>query len=182
VYYIKQISDLEQYKSSASPSPGTLGDTATVDLWPIYKSSICLMHYARYPNITFNKSPFFGYLVEFGYLHRGNPFYFQKHSANIQDIHKIVLNNSTVVVYTFMAILFISELHLCEALHPLTAYCLAHTVLIIWSRLRLTDVCYPVVDIPCRNGILPRWNYRPGSAALPFCLCTCSVIAGILKR
>jgi len=49
----------------------------------------------------------------------------------------------------------------------LTAYCLAHTVLNIRSRLRLTDACYPVVDLPCRDGILTRWNYRPGSAAHP---------------
>ena len=48
-----------------------------------------------------------------------------------------------------------------------TACCLAHIVLNIWSYLRLPDACYPVVDLPCRDGILTRWNYRPCSAALP---------------
>ena len=50
----------------------------------------------------------------------------------------------------------------------LTACCLAPTVLNIWSYLRLPDVCYPVVDLPCRSGIYTRWNYRPCSAAHPF--------------
>ncbi len=48
-----------------------------------------------------------------------------------------------------------------------TAYCLAHTVLNVWSYPRLPDACYPVADLPCRDGILTRWNDRPGSAALP---------------
>ena len=50
----------------------------------------------------------------------------------------------------------------------LTACCLAPTVLNIWSYLRLPDVCYPVADLPCRNGSLTRWNYRPCSAAHPY--------------
>jgi hypothetical protein len=41
-------------------------------------------------------------------------------------------------------------------------------VLNIWSYLRLPDVCYPVVDLPCRNGTYTRWNNRPCSAAHPF--------------
>ena len=52
----------------------------------------------------------------------------------------------------------------------LTACCLAPIVLNIWSYLRLPDVCYPVADLPCRGGSLTRWNYRPCSAALPYCL------------
>ena len=50
----------------------------------------------------------------------------------------------------------------------LAACCLAHTVLNIWSHLRLSDACYPVADLPCRDGIYTRWNYRPCSAAHPF--------------
>ena len=49
----------------------------------------------------------------------------------------------------------------------LTACWLAPIVLNIWSRLRLPDACYPVVDLPCRDGTSTRWNYRPGSAAPP---------------
>jgi len=49
----------------------------------------------------------------------------------------------------------------------LTACCLAPIVLNIWSYLRLPDVCYPVADLPCRNGSHSRWNDRPCSAALP---------------
>ena len=40
----------------------------------------------------------------------------------------------------------------------LTACWLAPTVLNIWSYLRLPDVCYPVVDLPCRSGTYTRWN------------------------
>jgi hypothetical protein len=47
-----------------------------------------------------------------------------------------------------------------------TACWLALIVLNIWSYLRLPDVCYPVVDLPCRDGILTRRNHRPCSAAL----------------
>ena len=50
----------------------------------------------------------------------------------------------------------------------LTACCLAHAVLNIWDHSRLPDACYPVADLPCRDGIPTRWNYRPGSAAHPF--------------
>ena len=50
----------------------------------------------------------------------------------------------------------------------LTACYLAHTVLNIWSYLRLPGACYPMADLPCRDGILTRWNYRPCSAALPY--------------
>jgi hypothetical protein len=39
----------------------------------------------------------------------------------------------------------------------LTAYWLAHIVLNIWSYLRLPDDCYPMVDLPCRDGVLTRW-------------------------
>ncbi len=49
----------------------------------------------------------------------------------------------------------------------LTACYLAHTVLNIWSHLRLPGACYPVADLPCRDGIHTRWNNRPCSAALP---------------
>ena len=52
----------------------------------------------------------------------------------------------------------------------LTAYWLAPIVLNIWPYRRLPDVCYPVVDLPCRSGDHTRWNYRPGSAAHPFLL------------
>ncbi len=50
----------------------------------------------------------------------------------------------------------------------LTACCLAHIVLNVWSYLRLPDDCYPVADLPYRDGILTRWKYRPCSAAHPF--------------
>jgi len=49
----------------------------------------------------------------------------------------------------------------------LTACYLAHTVLNIWSYLRLPGACYPVADLPCRDGNHTRWNNRPCSAALP---------------
>ncbi len=49
----------------------------------------------------------------------------------------------------------------------LTACCLAHTALNIWNYLRLPDGCYPVADLPCWDGILTRWKYRPCSAAPP---------------
>jgi len=52
----------------------------------------------------------------------------------------------------------------------LTACCLAPIVLNIWNYFRLPDVCYPVADLPCRNGILTRWIDRPCSAAHPFFL------------
>ena len=48
----------------------------------------------------------------------------------------------------------------------LTACYLAHTVLNIWSYLRLPSACYPVADLPCRDGNHTRWNNRPCSAAL----------------
>jgi len=40
-------------------------------------------------------------------------------------------------------------------------------VLNIWSYLRLPDVYYLVVDLPCQSGTFTRWNYRPCSAAHP---------------
>jgi len=43
-----------------------------------------------------------------------------------------------------------------------------HIVLNIWDYSRLPDACYPVADLPCRDGIPSRWNNRPGSAAHPF--------------
>ena len=48
----------------------------------------------------------------------------------------------------------------------LTACYLAHTVLNIWSYLRLPGGCYPMADLPCRDGIYTRLNNRPCSAAL----------------
>ena len=49
----------------------------------------------------------------------------------------------------------------------LTACYLAYTVLNIWSYLRHPGDCYPVTDLPCRDGNHTRWNNRPCSAALP---------------
>jgi hypothetical protein len=52
----------------------------------------------------------------------------------------------------------------------LTAYWLVPIALNIWSYLRLPDVCYLVVDLPCQSGTFTRWNNRPCSAAHPLIL------------
>ena len=37
-----------------------------------------------------------------------------------------------------------------------------------WSYLRLPDVYYLVVDLPCQSETFTRWNYRPCSVVHPF--------------